>query len=225
MPINLYAESIAVGNRIFVAGGDSPLIDNVYEIDIKTCTLIEKAHLLRKTHHFSLCNANDYIYLVGGELPKESHSSDCEKYSISLNKWTFLPKLLAEEIINAAVFTIKNATLFVIGGYCGKQGGNINSMEKLNILKPTKWEYVTVKNVFSGRTSIQAYPINVNEVIVFGGCTPECYVLTIGDVVECREEVGQMAHLGNFCCTAASVCDGRHIYGVDRAEYSLLLNS
>jgi len=90
-PINLYAESIAVGNRIFVAGGYNPSIDNVYEIDIKTCTFIEKAHLLQKTHHFSLCNANDSIYLIGGELPKQSHSSDCENIQYLLtNGHTYL---------------------------------------------------------------------------------------------------------------------------------------
>ena len=39
--------------------------------------------------------------------------------------------------------------------------------------------------------------------------------LTIGDVVECREEDAHIADLGNFCCTAAPVCDGTYIYGVD----------
>jgi len=98
-----------------------------------------------------LCNVNYNIYLVGGKPPNKSHSADCEKYSISLNKWT--SKLLTEQISDAAVFTIKNATILVIGGYNGMHGNNINTMEKLNILKPTKWEYVSVKNVFTGRSA------------------------------------------------------------------------
>ena len=126
--------------------------------------------------------------------------------------------MLIEEICSAAVFTINTATIFVIGGYNGKNGGDTNTMEKLNILKPTKWEYVTVKNVFSKRSSILAYPICSNKGLVFGGCKPECYVLTIGDIVECREEAAHLAHLGSFCCTAASVCVGKHIYGVDTGQ-------
>ena len=43
-------------------------------------------------------------------------------------------------------------------------------------------------------------------------------MLSIGDVVECREKGGNLAHFCNFRCTAASVCDGKHIYGVDTGQ-------
>jgi len=63
--INHEATSISVGNKIFLIGG-SPCISDMHEVDFVSNTLIPKKSMLTPKYHHTLCNANDYIYSIGG---------------------------------------------------------------------------------------------------------------------------------------------------------------
>ena len=153
----------------------------------------------------------DEIYSLGGATD-DLILSKCEKYSIALNKWTSLPNLHTGRC-DCAAFSFNDAQIFCVGG-CNKN--LLNSMEKLNLLKPSKWSYVKIKNVFSERIAIHAFQISNNEVIVFGGESNECFLLKIDDGIVCKKIVNLATSCEcEFVCTASPVCYGKHIYGID----------
>ena len=116
-------------------------------------------------YHHTLCNANDFIYSIGGSNGSTS-ISDCEKYSISQNNWKALPALQTARY-GCAAFTLNDAHIYCLCGF--NNGNNLNSMEMMSVECGGKWEYVNVSNMFSNRCNVHGIQISNNEAIVFGG--------------------------------------------------------
>ena len=118
--------------------------------------------LLKKYGH-GLRSAKGQIYSIG--VCVENATKDCEKYSILHDKWKGLPNLNQKRYYMAA-FVFGNDSIYALAGYTGRV--NINSMERMNILSPLRWDKIEISNSFSVRRSIHAIEIGPNEVLVFG---------------------------------------------------------
>ena len=125
--------------------------------------LLTKANMLKGKYLHTLCTAKREIYSIGGI--DGSYSADCQKYSVTKNKWMSLPNL---QIIRAycAAFSFNNNEVYVLGGH--NRTDVVNTMEKINAANPIKWEFATIINKYNGSIAIHAIQINSNEVIVFG---------------------------------------------------------
>ena len=208
--INDCADSISIGNRIFFIGGFNS--GEMYEIDFKKNTLIEKQSMLIPKYAHTLCNVAQYIYSIGGCY--HLALNDSEKYSICQNNWRALPTLQTARCACAA-FTFNDAHIYCS---CGNNdsGTHLNSMEKLGLKEGCKWEYISVSNIFSPRGNVHGIQIGDNEVIVYGGYTVECYVLHLGNrIIECKR-VGDMTVASDFYCCASPVFDGTNVYACER---------
>ena len=87
--INHDSESISISNKIF-AMGDLGVVDEVFEVIIKSKKVIRKAPMLCKKLNHTLCYSTGGIYSIGG-VAGLIHLDVCEKYSVLQNKWTLLP--------------------------------------------------------------------------------------------------------------------------------------
>ena len=127
--INSNADSISVGNRIFIIGA-SPASSEMHEVDFKNNTLIQKKSMLTPKCSHTLCNANDFIYSIGGYNDSTS-ISDCEKYSMSQNNWKALPALQTARC-GCAAFTLNDTHIYCL---CGSNNGTyLNSMEMMSVV-------------------------------------------------------------------------------------------
>jgi len=140
--INNNSDSILVGNGIFINGG-YPASSETHQVDFKNNTLIEKKSIRTPKYAHSLCNANDYIYSIGGYNDSTS-MSDCEQYSITQNVWKDLPNLQTSRYACAS-FVLTH--IYCLCGFNAKIKC-LNSMEKLRV-KDGKWEYVKVLNMLA----------------------------------------------------------------------------
>ena len=98
--INGNADSISVGNRIFIIGG-YPVTGEMYEVDFQNNLLIQKETMLTPKHDHTLCYANDFIYSIGGHNGLTT-VSNYEKYSVDQNNWKALPALQTARRLCAA---------------------------------------------------------------------------------------------------------------------------
>jgi len=112
--INDQADSISVGNRIFIIGGYSPASSEMHEVDFKSNTLIQKKSMITPKCYHTLCNANDFIYSIGGNDGSTS-ISNCEKYSMSQNNWKALPALQTARY-GCAAFTLNDTHIYCLCG-------------------------------------------------------------------------------------------------------------
>jgi len=121
-------------------GGSGPITD-VYEIHIKDGNLMPKESVLCSKHMHNLCECFSYIYSIGGNHPA---TKDSEKYSIANNKWYSLPDLNTERHA-AATFIFNSRYLFAFCGMC--TNAHINTLERLLLSNPTKWEFIIAKTL------------------------------------------------------------------------------
>ena len=210
--INTYADSISVGNRIYIIGGYSPTSNEMNEVDFKNNSLIQKKSMLTPKCLHTLCSANDYIYSVGGY--NNASISDCEKYSISKDNWKALPTLQTARRLCAA-FTFNDTLLYCLYGY-NESNTNLDSMEMMSVAEYGKWEYVNVSNMYSPRWGVHGIQISDNEAIVFGGNIDgiECYVFCMMNGVSCKR-VGDLAVSSEFYACASPAFDGSYVYDSD----------
>jgi len=159
------ADSISYQNKIFIIGGNAPS-DQTYEIDYKSLILLAKSPMLKKKWAHALCIACEEIYSIGGW--ECTWSANCQKYTISSNKWNSLPNLLSDAHRNAA-FSFNEKEVYSLGGRHSGGCGYLNTIERLSIVNPLCWEIVNMQNAFSPRESIHAIQITVKDVLVFGG--------------------------------------------------------
>jgi hypothetical protein len=164
-PINEYSDSIAYLNRIFIAGGNGPSAET-FEVDYKEGNLIPKDSMKCKKYWHTLCLEGDFIYSVGGTHNGSEAYNDCEKYSISQNKWEPISNLNAARICCCS-FSFNKTHLYTFAGYYAGSN-NLNSLERYSILTQGAWEVMTVKNPCGTRFDVHGIQTKKNEAIVFG---------------------------------------------------------
>ena len=214
--INNYSDTVAYNGRIFVMG-DSQLTGEVYEINIKEKALIPKAKMLKGKFNHSLCIACKEIYSIGGW--DSTTIRDCEKYSVSQNIWSALPKLKLPRA-GCAAFSLNSKEIYAVGGemYVVK-----STVERYIIANALKWDTLSIKNELCAIKNFQAIQIDESTVLAFGGDDNRKYkvyrnesqVLNIvGDVVT-SVACSNMIESGAFNLTACVVFDGENVYAVD----------
>ena len=220
--INSRSESISYLNKIYITGG-IPASDEVYELDVATELLTAKEKMLTKKFWHGLCIAANDIYSIGGQSNANQLNffSDCQKYSITANKWTGLPDLLTPRDA-CAVFSLNEKEVYAFGGL--SYTGNLDSIERINVHAPTKWEYICVSNIISGRYHLQAIQIGVWDVMVFGGNVKNTYRLSLDKNICMPCEMLPIE--GGFSFTAP-MYDGECIYAVyfNKNVHSYSINS
>ena len=208
-----FADSIEFEKRIFVMGNEY-CSTGVYEINVLGKKKIKKANMIMGKHGHSLCKTQYDIYSIGGSKHKEN-LNECEKYSVSEDKWYSLPNLL-EVRYRCAAFTYNNIEVYALAG--NGSSWNLNTMEKMVINNSKGWEIVNISNPLSPRRNLHGIQIRKNEVLIFGGYDKDrlsdCYTLTIDENVECRKTC-DLVLSGMFFATSAPVCDNECMYGVD----------
>ena len=208
--INVYADSISYFGRIFVMGGTGPTAD-VFEIHIKDGNLMPRESMLCAKHMHNLCECFSYIYSIGGNHPA---TKDSEKYSITNNKWYPLPDLNTERHA-AATFIFKSRYLFAFCGMC--TNAHINTLERLLLSNPKKWEFINVNNVCSPRHCTHAIQFDSNKVLIIGSekYVNESYIMTITEnEVSCKKN-SELTGACRFGFSSPPIIDGNMIYAVD----------
>ena len=203
-------DSISLFNRVFVIG-DNSCSSKVFELDMTTRSLLQKENMLKGKRTQTLCAGFSNIYSIGGYI--RDATSNCQKYSIYKNKWMKLPDLSVARC-HCAAFCFCFSEVYALGGWDGDN--NLNTMEKINIRKPIKWNSVIIENPFSKRTGIQAIQISVSEVIVFGGVAKkfynESYILHFEECgVYCKKS-RNLQLKGEFQECPAPIFDGENVY-------------
>jgi hypothetical protein len=86
------------------------------------------------------------------------------------NQWKYLPEMNLER--SECAYAIVNDNLFAFFGFCGPQKKCLNSIECLNLLKPTKWEFIHYVNPNEFSLFIRghsAIALSNNEILFLGG--------------------------------------------------------
>ena len=229
-PFHPKAESISVGDQIFIIGGINATtkdsVNTTLEIDISNQMVkaMERMPLLIKKHYHTLCESYDIIYSIGGM--NGVYITDVEKYSILYNKWESLPNLIHPRG-SAAAFIFNRIHVYVAGGY-NEATGNVNLVERLFLPNPLNWETIQIAEAFAFplRNSVHAIQINDHEALVFGSYSrsKESYKMVITDQsVQCMK-FNSMVIGGRFRGTSAPIFDGTHVYGVDNKDNIHIFN-
>lgn len=121
------AGSISHFNRIFIIGGWSPALYDTYDIEINNGKVTKKAMMLQAKGHTGLCKRYTEIFGIGGW--NGVAMSDCEKYSITNDKWEPIANLQTP-IHASAVFLYDLRYIYSI---CGFSTGCTNIAERLCI--------------------------------------------------------------------------------------------
>jgi hypothetical protein len=113
----------------------------------------------------------------------------------------------------AAAFIFNDEYIYVFAGY-GK--GDLNSMEKLNILTLKCWENVVVANAPSVRQCLQGIQINDKEALIFGGtsCGLESYIVRMDPTSATFIKADNLKSSSQFYYTSAPIFDGTNVYAV-----------
>ena len=155
--IDSCSQSISHQSKIFFIGGN--LLDNVYQFNYISKLMTQKSPMLMKKLAFALCKAKEIIYSLAGY---DSHQvlSDCQRYSISQDKWEQLPSLQKKRECPAA-FAFNNKDIYVIGGY------NKTRLDTIEKMAKDKWVYISIEGI-PCMSCIDAIQIGRSEVLVFG---------------------------------------------------------
>ena len=213
---NTEADSISFNRRIFSMGGAGPS-DQVYEVNLKSKELLQKAFMLLKKNRHSLCKSNKNIYSIGGTNLQSTYFPNCETYSVAKDKWTALPNLQEGRHVCAA-FVFNDSQIFACAG-CN--GPVMKSTERIYLSdSSSKWEYVNIENFQPVRWSFHGIQISNSEAILFGGydgygnCPVEALILKIGKSIECRYG-SNLSYGEHFWSSTAPIYDGKNVYGID----------
>ena len=194
--------------------GDSDLSGELNEVDLTSKKLIPRAKMLTPKRDHSLAIYNGEIYSIGGF---DSHPMvDCAKYIVATDTWTKLPNLnIARSCCASFVF---DTEIYALAGYSLDY---TNSMEKMSLSSPLKWEMVAFKDPFKERSMLHAMQISSSEVLVFGGCCVEgkalneVFTLCFTESNIVFEKAENLPSACLFCNTSAPVCDGYRMYAMD----------
>eukprot|EP00826_Nyctotherus_ovalis_P032549 TRINITY_DN2622_c0_g1_i1.p1 TRINITY_DN2622_c0_g1~~TRINITY_DN2622_c0_g1_i1.p1 ORF type:complete len:360 (-),score=19.01 TRINITY_DN2622_c0_g1_i1:125-1204(-) len=153
-----------INYRIFISGGDDPIVNTVNEFIENSQTLVSKMPM-----HYAKCEHTTQtilpnVFVAIGGCDGNDFVTHCEEYSISKNEWTLIPSL-NEKRCNAATFLLKNRYLYAIGGYSSE-----NTIEMLDITQKKAWTLVNlVSNELSINDSPAAFLISSREALILCG--------------------------------------------------------
>ena len=159
---NYYSDTIAFHYKIFFMGGANPDINDVSQLNVKSMKLTSKDRMLTCKHEAALCIASEKIYSIGGY--RQGFLSECQKYSIKLDKWEKLPNLNHEKNNLASVVFNENQ-IYAIGGNSYYNNPD-RFIERLGINKDKKWELIEMPD-FEHVKNCKAIQIRPNEILVF----------------------------------------------------------
>jgi hypothetical protein len=215
------AESISFLDRVFIIGGN--MTADTFEVDLFAKELISKTPMNCKKKDFGLCLNEGCFYSIGG-LSGTVHMesmAECEKYSIAENKWAALPNLNVPRYYCAA-FAYNCSYIYALAGF------GQNSMERLAIGKPEKWETIKYTAPFTTRHGMQAIQVKYDEILVFGAydinANNECYRIAMHEV-----KFTKTSNLQTGACfynSESPIYDGKDVYAVDtnRKLHHFLMN-
>jgi len=135
---NIFSDTIAFRYKIFFMGGANLETDDVFQLNVKSMKYTSKQRMLTCEYAAALCIASEEIYSIGGY--RQGFLSDCQKYSIKLDKWEKLPNLNQEKN-NLASPVLNENHIYAIGGndYYNKP---VCFVERLGINKDKKWKLI-----------------------------------------------------------------------------------
>ena len=210
------AYSVSWMNRIFFMGNEQLVNENVFELDIKTSSLIQKQSMLCKKYHHCIFGEGVCIYSIGG-YNRAVSLNDCETYQILKNIWATLPNLNTPRALCAS-FAFNHNYIYSLCGHDYSTSTAIKTSERLSINNGIKWELIQITNQFSPRYCFQGIQIKGNEVIVFGAENSpgnESYILTINEKSICCKKGDNMARNCDLCRCSAPIFDGKCVYTTD----------
>ena len=216
---NEKSDSILFHEQVFIIGGANAFsipIKEVHMFGLQSKQLEKKGDMLVGKYGHGLCIEGEHIYSIGGSNGAEI--KDCQKYSVTQNKWTTLPYLNVERH-QCAVFEF-HGYIFALCGICKK--GCLNTMEKIESKNALSWNDVDISKTFTAKRGLQAISIGTSEVLVFGDYYSdykcESYVMTFkDDKIVCKSS-SNLKQASRFFCTAAPVFDGENVYAVDSGK-------
>lgn len=151
--------------KVFISGGNNPVINDLYELNMKSLKLFHKACMTIPKYYHSMIELGDSNIATIGGYGTIGSLCDCEEYSISNDKWTKLPSLNYPRCW-PGVTLFKNAKkLFVIGG-----NDSNGTIEKMNLTKKDLW--ISIKliiNEVEFSYSPAAFNISDKEIMILAG--------------------------------------------------------
>ena len=150
-----------IGNRIFLSGGDEPVVNTLNEYIEESQTLIAREHMnySKCEHKAEPISFSDFVTVGGND--GNSSISYCEQYSLKHNKWLKMPSLNRSRRFPATAF-LNNKYLYAIGGI-----GSNNEIEMLDLGEWLNW--VTI-NLLPKKLDFDdgpaAFPISPHEIMI-----------------------------------------------------------
>ena len=140
---------------------------------------------------------NNFIYCIGGH-----NQVKCEVYDVAVSKWISLPDLEEERYKSSLIIFNKfeltsTPHLYLFGGLNSKSRAIEQSILKLNLNDPSKWEKIEAQDPsFVPRISAGCVAFkNSDEIFVFGGETVDGEMLD--DVIKVNTRNNKYSYTGN----------------------------
>jgi hypothetical protein len=101
-------------SHMFYYGGDQGLGDYAYVLDFKSGTAQKRTSSKGKSYTGCCANIDDEVFVFGGYIINAYYTPDCEKYSLSMDKWTKIASM-PDVSANNSILSVKDSIL--IAGY------------------------------------------------------------------------------------------------------------
>ena len=174
--IPLYHRSIAIpSGEIFMIGGIDPsnkthAINKVYQLDLKTSSLLPKMSMGQARYSHSVCFAMKYIFTVGGVFEiNEGYLNNFEKYDVDFGEWIPLTPSHIKSM-GSSLCNFNDHFIYKFGGKIDNSGFS-NSFERYDILKNV-WSLFNIHSdsqILKFPSFANSYQINREEIMIYGG--------------------------------------------------------
>ena len=122
----------------------------------------------RASHGITITQDQKYVVVAGGYASANQVQDTVEKFDIQNNNWVELPRL-NEAKASLSLLCFNNRDLYSFGGLVrGSSAQTLNTIERLNLVMPTKWTRLDVVLPWNA-CDLGCVQIDEHQILIMGG--------------------------------------------------------
>jgi len=193
-----YCTITQIGDKVFVSGGDNPIVNTLYEFIEDTQSLeARKSMRCKKCYHSTGIVTRISFMSIGG-FDGSIPMAYCEEYSTTTNSWKECPALNRARTFTATAL-LNNRYLYAIGG-----SNSNNEIEMLDTRVKHSWITICLAvNTLKFDNSPIAFAISSEEILIIrGDISTETGILNVkdGTIKRFKENVKPDNYFYNSVC-------------------------
>lgn len=167
IPVPYSCSVLQMRNRIFISGGENPVVNTVSEFVEATGHLVRKASMKHAKYLHSVIAVSESQFVAIGGYNKTGNLAYCEEYDIQRNAWKMLPSLNRARYSAGTALSVDFRYLYAIGG---REANDI--IERLDMNEKARWTEIALSSAAEIPLSSDsaAFSISADEIMIFVGC-------------------------------------------------------